>query len=156
MAPAALDIVLFDVGRQRYGLSLADVERVIRAVAVTPLAGAPAIIEGVINLHGAIAPVLDLRARFGHRARRMGVDDVLIVARAGHRQVAIRADHAVGLARIDPAELHDPAAVTPGGALVAGIATLPDGIVLVHDLKTFLTQAEEDQLDALASDQDQP
>lgn len=49
---------------QRYALSLAQVERVIRAVEITPLPQAPEIITGVINVRGRVIPVVDIRKRF--------------------------------------------------------------------------------------------
>src|SRR5436309_14010618 len=58
------EVLIFEVGSQRYGLPAAGVRELVRAVTVTPLPRAPAIVEGVIDLRGTIVPVLDIRARF--------------------------------------------------------------------------------------------
>jgi purine-binding chemotaxis protein CheW len=147
---ATVEIVAFDLGRQRCGLMVADVERVLRAVALTPLPNAPAVIEGVISLAGAPVAVVDLRKRLGLPAKAIDLDEVLLVTRAGARRVAIRADRAVGLVKAAAADLHDTAEVGPMAAEIAGVVTLPDGILLLHDPRAFLTQAEAAALDRLA------
>src|SRR5215212_6063550 len=57
--------ILFHLDDQPYALPIASVERVVRAVAVTPVALAPALMLGVINVQGRIVPALNLRKLFG-------------------------------------------------------------------------------------------
>ena len=152
LAQDVLEILVFCIGRQRYGVNLQDVEQVVRAVPATPLPRAPPVIEGVINLHGSAVAVLDVRARFGAHPKPVSVEDVLIVARAGDRRVAVRADRTDGLAKVDRAEVHDAAAVTSKATYVAGVVTLPEGIVLIHDLRTFLTESEDAEIGLLMTE----
>lgn len=53
--------MVFVLDEQSYALYLPSVERVVRAVEVTPLPKAPDIVSGIINLRGKITPVVDLR-----------------------------------------------------------------------------------------------
>jgi purine-binding chemotaxis protein CheW len=145
-----VDVLVFHLNRQRYGLIGADIRQVVRAVTLAPLPRAPAIIEGIINLRGTLVPVLDIRARFRLPAKPMAVTDHLIVATAGTRLVALRVDGTLDLMEIDPALIEDPAALVENADLVAGVAKLPDGLVLIHDLRAFLSAAEADALDELA------
>lgn len=142
------DILLFALGGQRYALWADDVRELLRAVAIVPLPRAPRIIEGVINLHGRIVPVLDLRARFGLTAKEVDPGDHLIIAGVGARLVAIRADRALALlpVALDPAQLEELRAAG-GATYLAGVARLPDGLALIHDLPAFLSAAESAQLD---------
>lgn len=146
---ASVEIVAFDLGRRRFGLIVDDVERVLRAVALTPVPNAPAVIEGLINVAGAPVAVMDLRKHLGLRPKSIDVDDVLIVTRASGRRVAIRADRAAGVLTVDAADVHDTAALGPMGPHLAGLAALPDGIMLIHDPRAFLTQAEATEIDRL-------
>ena len=145
-----MDVLVFHLNRQRYGLIGADVRQVLRAVTIAPLPRAPAIVEGFINLRGALVPVLDIRARFRLPAKPLAVTDHLIVATAGTRLVALRVDGTVDLMGIDPALIEDPAPLAANADLVAGVAKLPDGLVLIHDLRAFLSAAEADALDEVA------
>jgi purine-binding chemotaxis protein CheW len=54
-------VVVLGIGKERYGVDLQDVAEVFPPVAPTPVPGAAAVISGVINVHGTIRPVVDLR-----------------------------------------------------------------------------------------------
>jgi purine-binding chemotaxis protein CheW len=144
-----VDVLVFLLGRQRYGLIGADVHQVVRAVTIAPLPQAPAIVEGVINLRGALVPVLDIRTRIRPPAMPLAITDQLIVAAAGKRLVALRVDGTLDLIAIDPALIEDPSPLMARTDLVAGVAKLPDGLVLIHDLRAFLSEAEAEALDEL-------
>src|SRR5207237_886575 len=139
-------ILIFEVGGQRYGLPADGVRELVRAVTITPLPKAPAIVEGVINLRGTIVPVLDIRARFRLPAKAAQHTDHLVVAWAGQRLVALRVDRALELTQLDNADVENAEPVLPGVEYVARVAKCPTGLVLVHDLNTFLSQPEADEL----------
>ena len=142
-----LQLLSFEVDRQSFGLPLGGVERVLRAVASTPLPKAPPVIEGFINLGGAPVAVLDLRRRFDLAPKPVDLTDMLIVARAGDRRVAVRADRVMGVVKVDPEEVRDPARLTVMADPVAGLAVVADGVVLIQDPEAFLTHAEAIGLD---------
>jgi purine-binding chemotaxis protein CheW len=143
-----MEILLFDVAGERCALRVADVLRVVPAAAVAPLPGAPAVVDGVLDLHGRVVPVLSLRRRFGLPDRPLRPDDVFVVATVAERRVALRADAALGIARVDPADVVPAGDVVARPGHVGGVARLPDGLALIHDLRTFLSDAEAAGVDA--------
>jgi purine-binding chemotaxis protein CheW len=146
MTDRFIDVLVFEIDGRRFGVAAADVREVCRAVAVVPFPKAPPIVEGVVNVRGTAAPVLDIRARFGLAARPLHIADHLILAYAGRRLVGLRVDRAVDLVRIDSRNIDDARSITPAAGYVAGVAKLPDGLILIHDLSTFLSQAESEAL----------
>lgn len=143
-----MEILLFDVAGERCALPVADVLRVVPAAAVAPLPGAPPVVDGVLDLRGRVVPVLSLRRRFGLPDRPLRPDDVFVVAAVAGRVVALRADAALGIARVDPAEVVPAGDVVARPGHVGGVARLPDGLALIHDLRTFLSDAEAAGVDA--------
>jgi purine-binding chemotaxis protein CheW len=142
------EIVLFALDGQRYGLWAADVRELLRAVAILPLPRAPRIVEGVINLRGRVVPVLDFRGRFGLPRKDVEPSDHLIVAAVGPRLVAIRADRALDLVPITFERAHlEELRAAGGAAYLAGVARLPDGLALIHDLAAFLSADESAALE---------
>lgn len=141
-----MDILVFAVDAHRYALPARDIDQIVRAVAVTALPGAPLVIEGVIDVHGAIVPVLDLRRRFGLPERTTAVSDLLIIASSGSRRVAVRTDGNASIRQIDPASLGRTGDSLAQSRYVAGLAKLPDGIVVIHDLALFLSESESESL----------
>ena len=146
-APRTREVLVFEVGGQRYALPTADVLELVRAVAITPLPDAPAVIEGVVDVRGRVLPVLDIRARFRLPAKALDPSDHFIVASAGPRGVILRVDRATHLALVDEASVQPPQTLGPSATYVAGVAKLEDGLVLIHDLTTFLSAAEAASLE---------
>jgi purine-binding chemotaxis protein CheW len=149
--PRTREVLVFEVGGQAYGLPTADVRELVRAVAITPLPNAPAVIEGVVNVRGRVLPVLDVRTRFRLPATPLDPSDHFIVASAGPRGVILRVDRATHLALVDEASVQSPETLGPSGTYVAGVAKLEGGLVLIHDLTTFLSAAEAASLDEALS-----
>jgi purine-binding chemotaxis protein CheW len=145
--------VLFEIGGQRFGLPAADVQELVRAAAIVPLPSAPAIVEGIVNLRGRVVPVLDIRARFRLPPKPLEPSDHFVIARVAGRLLALRVDRALELVHLTPADLEDARSGIPGAEYVTWVAKLPFDLVLIHDLRTFLSRAEFTLLEeALASE----
>jgi purine-binding chemotaxis protein CheW len=143
------EVVVFEVAGRRHGLAVDDVQELLRAALPAPLPGAPAAVEGVLNLRGRAVPVVDVRRRFGLPSREIEPTDHLIVTRAAGRLIALRVDRAVDLLRLGPADVEPAADLALGGG-VAWVAKLADGLVLVHAPSAFLSPAEADAVAAHA------
>lgn len=143
--PAA-GVVVFLLDEQRYAVHLHAVERVLPMVAASPLPRAPAIVAGVINVHGRPVPVLDLRARFGRPTRDYGLEGELLIVRTPQRPVAFPVDAVVGVAELDAGATIPTTTLLPGVGYVSGIAPTGDGLLFIHDVDTFLSLEEEAQL----------
>ena len=61
----AIRLVTFGIGDTWYAAEIAYVERVLRHEGVHPVPNMPPWMEGVLEHHGRIVPVIDLRRRFG-------------------------------------------------------------------------------------------
>lgn len=131
---------------QRYALPFSVVERVVRAVEVTPLPDVPEIVCGIVNVQGRVIPVMNVRMRFHLPEREIELGDQLVLAATAQRTVAFFADSVSGV--IDYAEDSVVAAefIVPGMGCIAGVAKLADGMILIHDLDRFLSLDEEQSL----------
>lgn len=144
-------IVLFTLDEPLYALYLSAVERVVRAVEITPLPKAPGIVLGVINWQGKIIPVIDIRKRFRLPEREMDQDDRFIIARAAGRLVALAADSVAGIRGLTEQESASAAQAVPFAEHLKGVAKVDGDLVLIYDLDRFLSLDEEQKLDAALS-----
>ncbi len=144
--PIADQIVVFTLNDQYYGLPLNIVHRVIHAVEIRFLPKAPEIISGIINVKGQIIPVINVRKRFGLEEREIALDDRLIIADTGKRQVALVADSVPGLRRLLPGQQIQPGESLPFAEYLKGVAKTVDGLILIYDLDNFLSLDEENEL----------
>lgn len=71
------------LGDESYGVPVLTVREIIRICPVTPVAGMPAHVRGVINLRGKIIPLVDLRTRFGLAAAEEHERRCIVVAQVG-------------------------------------------------------------------------
>lgn len=127
------------------------VREIIRAVAIRQLPEAPSIVAGVINVRGSVVPVLDMRTRFGAPSRAVQPSEHFIIVEAEPLSVALRVDRAVEMAQVDDAEVEKMADVAGSAPYVAGVAKMPDGLILIHDPRAFLSEADSIALGAALS-----
>ena len=149
--------VIFTLDERLYGIHLPAVNRVVHSVDITPLPKAPSIVIGVINLGGRIIPVVNLRRRFGLSERDLTLTDQFIVARAsrhdaetaGGRLLALSVDAVLGVRDLLARDTIAAEAILPGLEHLEGVAKTDQGIVLIHDLGSFLSLEEERELAAI-------
>ena len=102
-----------------YALYLPVVLRAVRVVEITPLPKAPDIVSGIINVHGEIIPVVDIRKRFGLPQRETRPSDQIIIARTSRRTVALLADESGEI--LERPEVVDAEKVVAGMEYVRGV-----------------------------------
>ncbi|MCJ7523801.1 MAG: chemotaxis protein CheW [Candidatus Aminicenantes bacterium] len=141
-------IVVFALDEPHYALLLSSVERVVRAVEITPLPKAPKIVLGIINAQGRIIPVIDVRQRFRLPAREMKLDNRFIIASTSRRLVALMVDSVAGVRELADGQMVNVEQSLPFAEYLKGVAKLEDNLVLIHDLDQFLSLDEEKALDA--------
>lgn len=140
-------LVIFTLDNQRYALPLHAAQRVVRMVAITPLPNAPDIILGVVNFHGQVIPVINVRCRFRLPERAIALTDQLVFAHTARRPVALVVDTVLDVIANADQKLIAPETILPKIAYVDGVVKLSDGLILIHDLDTFLSLEEESTLD---------
>ncbi|MGE5396819.1 MAG: chemotaxis protein CheW [Chitinophagales bacterium] len=122
-----IQIVVFGLDKEEYGVDISRVQEIIRVPAITALPGTPEYVLGVTNLRGSIIPIVDTRKKFGRanieisdearvivqeiNGNKVGliVDDVREVVKISVNQVVpadnvgigIRADYLFGVVRYD-------------------------------------------------------
>lgn len=146
-------LVVFSLGEQRHALPLGTVERIVRAVEVTPLPDAPEIVLGVMDMAGRVLPVLSLRRRFGMPEREVSPENQFLIAWTGHRTVALVVDEAQGVIERPDTEIVGADQIVPGLEHIQGVVKLEDGLVLICDLGKFLSLGEaRDLADAMSAE----
>ena len=146
--PESLQLVVFNLDDQRYALRLLHVEQAIRMVEITPLPKAPDIVLGLVNVHGAVIPVLNIRKRFRLPEREPELADQLIIARTAKRLVALMVDTVHDVVDVQQEKMVAPETILPQLEHVNGVVKLDDALVFIHDLDAFLSLEEEQALDA--------
>jgi purine-binding chemotaxis protein CheW len=143
---------MFSIRSQVFGIPLSDTLECFRLPAISPLPGAPNIIEGVVNIRGEAVPVFNLAARCGLPNAKPHASQFLLLALAGTRRAALRVDQVIGIESIDESGITPPEKLSRSLRRLRGVVALEGNMVLIHDLADFLESSEEDALDRALSD----
>ncbi|MCG2586185.1 chemotaxis protein CheW [Massilia sp. TS11] len=98
--------LVFLIGGGRYALALSALRRVLPVMALQPLPAAPEGVAGLMNLHGAVVPVLDLERMAGLPPAAPCFDTrILLVDYPGAdgrlHLLGLRAAHVLGIEEVD-------------------------------------------------------
>jgi purine-binding chemotaxis protein CheW len=138
------EILIFTIDDHRYGLSTSCVQELVRVVRSVSVPNAPDRIEGVIDLHGQIVPVLDMRRSLGLAPKVPQSTEHLIIVRIETRLIAIRADRATDVRQVEPEMVHDMLGAFDG----AEIIRMQDGLVTMLDTVLTVPSSKGEGLDA--------
>lgn len=149
LAGSLNQVVAFAVGGVTLALPRDNVWRTVRAVAATPLPQPAGIVWGVVNVQGRIVPVISLRRRLGLVDREIGLADQLLIARSATHMLAMMVDTVAEI--VECGEKDGLTVDTVVGAVgdLKGVVKRPDGLLLIHDLDSFLLLEEKWALGAL-------
>jgi purine-binding chemotaxis protein CheW len=134
-------LVVFRLDDQDYAVDVDAVQEIIRVPeALIRVPRSQSFVEGLVNLRGAVMPVVDLRTRLGLRKDRTDRSRVIVLAAHGTRAGFI-VDEVREVARIDR---HVPEPNPEFDAVVPRIANLPDQdrVLLLLETAQLLGRAQ--------------
>lgn len=135
--------VVFRLEDRLFALPLEVTARAVRAVEITPMPMGPPGVPGVIDVHGEIMPVVDLRERFGFPRRELLPSAQFLLISTARRPVALWVDGVDGVSAWNQDDFVAAEPLLPGTRNLRGIARGPDGLILVHDLDALLSAVDE-------------
>lgn len=116
-AEQRVQVLLLEVGKERFALDADCCRTITKAGKVTRLPRMPGYVLGVINLRGEIVSVIDPGLLFGLGAREVGVKSRLVVVECRGSRVAFLADRVLGIEWINQSRVREPQA---GSGSLAG------------------------------------
>jgi purine-binding chemotaxis protein CheW len=84
--PESEQFLTFALGGEEYGVNILRVQGIQGWDRCTSIPNTPEFILGVINLRGAIVPIVDLRRRFGMPAAEFGPTTVVVVVKVARER----------------------------------------------------------------------
>lgn len=149
----------FQLGGEMYAVGILNVKEIIEYGQLTEIPMMPTFIRGVINLRGAVVPVIDLSARFGGPPSRVGRRTCNVIVEltdddGGHQDVGIMVDAVSEVLEIARADIEPPPAF---GArirtdFIEGMGKVAGKFVIILNIRRVLS-TEEIAMLAGASDQ---
>jgi purine-binding chemotaxis protein CheW len=134
----------FMLDREEYGVDILRVQEIKGWDKVTRIPHTPDYVLGVINLRGAVVPILDLRRRFGLEAIAFGPTTVVIVVRVGGgqdgRTVGIVVDAVSEVYNVDAGDTRLPPDMcgSVDTVFVKALATVEEKMLILLDIDRLI------------------
>jgi purine-binding chemotaxis protein CheW len=138
-----LQLVVFGVGKELYGVGIGSVQEIVRVPDVTEVPDAPNFLEGVINLRGKVIPVIDLRKRLRLDGKEKTKSTRVLVTEStestGHL-VGLLVDFVSEVRKVQPEAVEDPPEMVSavGVGYITGVAKVEEKLIILLDLKKVL------------------
>jgi purine-binding chemotaxis protein CheW len=89
LAQGSRELIAFRIGEQEFSVNIMSVREIRGWTQATPMPHAPSYVLGVINLRGAVLPIVDMAARLGMAASEPTARHVIIVAQVKTKIVGL-------------------------------------------------------------------
>jgi purine-binding chemotaxis protein CheW len=142
----------FMLAGEEYGVDILRVQEIKGWDKVTRIPHTPDYVLGVINLRGAVVPILDLRRRFGLETIDFGPTTVVIVVRVMNglteRTVGVVVDAVSEVYNVDAADSKPPPDVCGGvdTVFVKALATVEEKMLILLDIDRLIGNSIADEV----------
>ena len=138
----------FTLGREVFALDIATVREVLEFTTMTRVPRTPGFMRGVINLRGAVVPVVDLRLKFGMEQAATTVNTCVVIVEVnvdGESTVlGALADSVREVVELDPRAIEPPPRI--GNRLdtefIRGMGKQDEGFIILLDIDRVFSPVE--------------
>ncbi|MDG9976977.1 chemotaxis protein CheW [Ectopseudomonas oleovorans] len=138
------EFLTFTLGSEEYAIDILRVQEIRGYDQVTSIANSPAFIKGVINLRGAIVPIVDLRIKFNLPSVTYDPFTVVIILNVLNRIVGIVVDSVSDVLALMPNEIKP--APEFGGSFdtqyLMGLATVEERMLILVNIEQLMSSQE--------------
>ena len=144
----SMQVVIFQLGDEEYGIPILAVQEIIRPQVPTKIPKAPQFIKGIINLRGQVIPIVDLAGRFGLTAATTTQEQRFVVVEVEGNTVGIIVDSVSEVLAVSGENIKPPMEGFQSfdTKFISGILTLEERLIILLDIEKLF---KEDELLAL-------
>jgi len=143
-----VQLVVFRLAEESYGLDITAVEGIIKMQAITAIPHAGAFIEGITNLRGDVLPVIDLRKRFGLASIETSQDSYIVVVELDHGKVGVIVDDVSEVLRVSSGDVEPPSPVLTkaNNGMLKSVVKMDERLILLLDIDKLFSSEEQSVL----------
>jgi purine-binding chemotaxis protein CheW len=144
-----LQLIVFRLSREWYGVEIARVKEVIKVDKITYLPSSPEYIAGIINLRGNILSVTDLKTIFSLPHEESTEKSRIIAVESGVLETGLLVDEVTGsievpVSKIEPSLLTLPA---EGAKYIEGQCKVDDKLIALISVERILEREGKEETD---------
>ena len=141
---ASRQFLTFLLEDREYGLELFRIQEICGYAPITPIPNLPAHVRGVMNLRGAVLPVIDLRMKFRLPEAEYSKFTVIVIAKVEEKTVGLLVDAVSDVLHVSEKDLR-PApdfGADVGTDFINGVFQTREHLAVALNLEKLLTASE--------------
>ena len=138
------ELLTFTLGSEEYAIDILRVQEIRGYDQVTAIANSPAFIKGVINLRGAIVPIIDLRIKFNLPGVTYDQFTVVIILNVMKRIIGVVVDSVSDVIALAHGAIKPPPEFgsTFNTEYLMGLATVEERMLILVDIERLMSSGE--------------
>jgi len=145
-AEELVQLVVFDLGGEEYGLGITEVKEIVKTGEITYVPNTPDFIRGIINLRGKMVVVMDMEKRFLiEREEEEWKGKHIIIIEKGENTYGLMVDEVSEVLRLPEDAIKEaPKIITTRihADYLKGVGTLEDRLIIILNLDKVLAEEE--------------
>ncbi len=143
--------VTFMLAEEIYGISVMQVQEVLRYTDIASVPGAPSYVIGIINLRGRVVTVIDTRERFGLSASTITDHTRIVIIECDNVVLGMLVDRVAEVVYLRQSELEKPPNVgnEESNKYIQGVCHKNEDLLILLDLNKFLSEEELAEIESL-------
>jgi len=139
-----IQLACFSLGENLFGVDIMRIREIILPQKLSALPGTSQILEGVINLRGAVIPVMNMRKRFGMPEAADGTTGKLLIVSLVRQTLALAVDTVMEVITVPAREIKPPMDTADGIGMeyLLGVCLSDDRVFMILDIDSLLGQPE--------------
>ncbi|MDX9706690.1 MAG: chemotaxis protein CheW [Azospira sp.] len=147
------EYLTFRLGNEEYAIDILKVQEIRGYERPTAIAHAPSFIKGVINLRGIIAPIVDLRIKFGLGTVEYTPFTVVIILNVAQRVIGIVVDSVSDVISLASEQIRQAPDFSASfdTRYILGLASVDERMLIVTDIERLMGSREMELIDDAAA-----
>jgi len=139
-----IQLACFDLGDNLFAVDIMRIKEIILPQKLSSLPRASNILEGVINLRGAVIPVMDMRKRFGMPAAPEGKTGKLLIVSLARQVLALAVDNVMEVITVPIKDIKPPLDTAEGVGMehLLGVCLSDNRVFMILDIDSLLGPSE--------------
>jgi len=146
IAHGGRELIAFRIGDQEFTVNIMSVREIRGWTSATPMPRSPAYMKGVINLRGAVLPIIDLSHRLGMKPAEPTPRHVIIVAQVGEKAVGLLVDAVSDILTVTDDNIQPTPEIASDleRSFARGILAIENRMICVIELETLFPEHESE------------
>ncbi|MDD3042516.1 MAG: chemotaxis protein CheW [Methanosarcinaceae archaeon] len=140
-----IQVIVFNLGEEKYGVEISQVKEIILPTQITRIPNVPDFVEGILNLRGQIAAIINLRKRLGKEPKKNDDNTRIIVVEYDNATIGMMVDSVSEVKYLSSENIEEiPSflALRDESKFLKGVGKLEDGLLTLMDLKELFSEDE--------------